>query len=127
MILEEGLFAHLKQAKISASLYGQLRGDRMPAVVYTLISDPVTTSLPNVDQVRASRYQIDCYSRKYLQVKQLAKDVIDALHKHTGLLGDYPVQRIFLENRMDGFEPQANFHRQVLTFVIYHHPTEDNP
>lgn len=121
MILEEGLFAHLKKAKIAASIYGQLRGDRLPAVVYTLISDPVTTSLPNVDQIRASRYQIDCYSRKYLQVKQLAKDVTDALHHYKGLLGDYPVQGIFLENRVDGFEPQANFHRQILTFVIYHH------
>ena len=71
MILEQGLFDYLK-AHIQASVYAQLRGDRLPAVVYTLISDPVTVSTPGVEQVHASRYQIDCYHRKYLQVKTVS-------------------------------------------------------
>ena len=119
MILEQGLFDHLKK-HINASIYGQLRGEKLPAVVYTLISSPVTTSLPIVDQIHESRYQIDCYTRKYLQVKQLAQQVIDALHQHQGALGDYPVQLCLLENRQDGFEDQARLHRQILSFVIYH-------
>ncbi len=119
MTLEQGLFDHLKH-HLPASIYGQLRGDRLPAVVYTLVSSPVETSLPIRDQVRASRYQIDCYTRKYLQVKELAKKVIEALHQHKGTLGNYPIQLALLENQQDGFEEKATLHRQILSFVIYH-------
>ena len=119
MQLEEGLFNYLKSA-VPASIYGQLRGDRLPAVVYTLISDPVTISLCAVDQIHESRYQIDCYTRKYQQVKQLAQQVIQALHNHTNSLAGYPIQRVLLENTMDGFEDNVKLHRQILTFVIYH-------
>lgn len=119
MQLEEGLFNYLKSA-VHASIYGQLRGDRLPAIVYTLISDPVTISLCAVDQIHESRYQIDCYTRKYQQVKQLAQQVIQALHNHTNSLAGYPIQRVLLENTMDGFEDNAKLHRQILTFVIYH-------
>jgi len=121
MTLEEGLFDHLR-TQLPASIYGQLRGDRLPAVVYTLVSRSAETSLPIVDQVRESRYQIDCYTRKYLQVKQLARKVIDALHQHRGALGDYPIQLCLLENQQDGFEEKATLHRQILSFVIYHSP-----
>lgn len=119
MILEEGLFNHLKQ-NINATIYGQLRGDKLPAVVYTLISNPTDISLPVVDQVHESRYQIDCYTRKYFQVKQLAKQVIQALHQHRGAMGGYPVQLCQLENQQDGFEENAKLYRQILTFVIHH-------
>ena len=119
MTLEEGLFSHLKQS-LNASVYGQLRGDRLPAVVYTLVSSACELSLPVVDQIRESRYQIDCYTRKYLPAIQLASQVIDALHQHQGLLGKYPVQLVQLENRQDGFEENARLHRQILTFVVYH-------
>ena len=119
MILEQGLFDHLKH-HIQASIYAQLRGDRLPAVVYTLISDPVTVSTQGMEQIHASRYQIDCYHRKYLQVKQLAQHVQDALHQHRGTLGNYPIQLCLLENRQDGFVEQAGLHRQLLEFVIFH-------
>ena len=119
MILEQGLFDHLKQ-HTQASIYAQLRGDRLPAVVYTLISDPVTVSTPGVEQVHASRYQIDCYHRKYIQVKQLAVQVQAALHQRRESLGSYPIQLCLLENRQDGFVEQAGLHRQLLEFVIYH-------
>lgn len=119
MILEQGLFDHLKHA-LNASIYASLRGDRLPAVVYTLISDPVFESLPGVEQIHESRYQIDCYTRNYLKVKALAQQVIDALHQHTGSLGGYPVQRIVKESQQDGFDDKAHLHRQILSFVIYH-------
>lgn len=120
MLLEQGLFHYLKTAIPSASIYGQLRGPQLPAIVYTLISDPVTISISAVDQVHESRYQIDVYTRKYQHVKTLAFQVANALHNHTGTLGDYPIQRALLENTMDGFEENAKLHRQILTFVIYH-------
>ena len=119
MILEQGLFDHLKHS-LNASIYAQLRGSQLPAVVYTLISDPVTESLPGVEQIHESRYQIDCYHRKYIQVKELAQKVIKALHRHTGALGDIPVQRVLLENQQDGFDEKSTLHRQILSFVIYH-------
>ena len=119
MILEQGLFDHLKQ-HLNASIYGQLRGEHLPAVVYTLISSPVETSLSLVDQIRESRYQIDCYTRKYLQVKQLASQVINALHQQREMLGSYPIQLCLLESQQDGFEEKARLHRQILSFVIYH-------
>lgn len=105
---------------LNASIYGQLRGEHLPAVVYTLISSPVETSLSLVDQVRESRYQIDCYTRKYLQVKQLAQQVINALHQQQGTLGGYPIQLCLLESQQDGSEEQPRLHRQILSFVIYH-------
>lgn len=119
MILEQGLFDHLKH-HIQASIYAQLRGDRLPAVVYTLISDPINVSVTGVESIHASRYQIDCYHRKYLQVKQLAQHVQDALHQRRGTLGNYPIQLCLLENRQDGFVEQAGLHRQLLEFVIFH-------
>ena len=120
MILEEGLFDHLK-THVNASIYAQLRGDKLPAVVYSLISRPLEVSLSNVDQIRESRYQIDCYHRKYLQVKQLAQQVITALHRESGSLGGFPVQYVFLEDERDGFEEMVKVNRQILTFVVYHH------
>ena len=119
MILEQGLFDHLKRS-LNASIYAQLRGNNLPAVVYTLISDPVFESLPGVEQIHETRYQIDCYHRKYIQVKELAKKVTKALHRHTGALGDFPVQRVLLENSQDGFDDKSTLHRQILSFVIYH-------
>ena len=119
MILEQGLFDHLKHS-MNASIYAQLRGNQLPAIVYTLISDPVFESLPGVEQVHETRYQIDCYHRKYIQVKELAQKVINALHRQTGELGGYPIQRMLLENRQDGFDDKASLHRQILSFVIYH-------
>lgn len=119
MILEQGLFDHLKK-HVSASIYGQLRGEHLPAVVYTLVSSPVTTSLSIVDSVRESRYQIDCYTRKYIQAKLLSQQVINALHQHQGSLGEYPIQLCLLESQQDGFEQQASLHRQILSFVIFH-------
>lgn len=120
MRIEEGLFNYLKTAIPTASIYGLLRGPQLPAVVYTLISDPVTISLSAVDQIHESRYQIDVYTRKYLQTKQLAHQVARALHNHTDDLGGYPIQRVLLDNTMDSFEESAKLHRQILTFVIYH-------
>ncbi len=120
MQLEEGLFNYLKSAISSASIYGQLRGDRLPAVVYTLISDPVSISVSAVDQIHESRYQIDVYTRKYLQSKQLAHQVVKALHNRINDLGGYPIQRVLLENTQDSFEENAKLHRQIMTFVIYH-------
>ncbi len=119
MILEQGLFDHLKNT-LNASIYAQLRGDRLPAVVYTLISDPITESLPGVEQIHESRYQIDCYTRKYIQVKELAQKVTNALHQYTGSLGGYPIQRVMKENQQDGFDEKTTLHRQILSFVIYH-------
>ena len=125
MHLEEGLFNYLKTAIPTASIYGLLRGPQLPAVVYTLISDPVSISVSAVDQIHESRYQIDVYTRKYLQTKQLAHQVARALHNHTADLGGYPVQRVLLENTMDGFEEHAKLHRQILTFVIYHNGSNE--
>ena len=119
MILEQGLFDHLKHS-VNASIYAQLRGEKLPAVVYTLISDPVFVSLPGVEQVHETRYQIDCYHRKYVQVKALAQKVINTLHRQTGDMGGFPVQRVLLENRQDGFDDKSTLHRQILSFVIYH-------
>lgn len=120
MMLEEGLFKYLKTTLPTASIYGLLRGPQLPAVVYTLISDPVSISVSAVDQIHESRYQIDAYTRKYLQSKQLAHQVARALHNHTGDLGGFPVQRVLLDNTMDAFEESARLHRQIMTFVIYH-------
>ena len=120
-LLEQGLFDHLKH-RLPASIYAHFRGDRLPTVVYTLVSRFSDISLPILDQVRESRYQIDCYTRKYLPAKQLAQKVIDALHQHRGALGDYPIQLCLLENQQDGFEEKATLHRQILSFVIYHSP-----
>lgn len=120
MQLEEGLFKYLKTAIPNASIYGPLRGPALPAVIYTLISDPVSISISAVNQIHETRYQIDVYTRKYLQSKQLAQQVARALHNHTDNLGGYPIQRVLLENTIDGFEDNAKLHRQILTFVIYH-------
>ena len=73
-----------------------------------------------MEQVHETRYQIDCYHRKYIQVKELAQKVINALHRKTGELGGYPIQRMLLENCQDGFDEKATLHRQILSFVIYH-------
>lgn len=120
MHLEEGLFKYLKTAIPNASIYGLLRGPALPAVIYTLISDPVSISVSAVDQIHESRYQIDVYTRKYLQAKQLAHQVARALHNHTDNLGGYSIQRVLLENTQDSFEENAKLHRQILTFVIFH-------
>ena len=120
MILEEGLFDHLK-THVNAHIYAQLRGDKLPAVVYSLTSRPIEVSLSDVDQIRESRYQIDCYHRKYIQVKQLAQQVISALHHYSGSLGGCPVQRVYLEDQRDGFEEMVKVNRQILAFVIYHY------
>lgn len=55
-----------------------------------------------------------------IQVKELAQKVINALHRKTGELGGYPIQRMLLENCQDGFDEKATLHRQILSFVIYH-------
>lgn len=120
MHLEEGLFKYLKTAIPNASIYGLLRGPALPAVIYTLISDPVSISVSAVDQIHETRYQIDVYTRKYLQSKQLAHQVVRALHNRINDLGGYPIQRVLLENTQDSFEENAKLHRQIMTFVIYH-------
>ncbi|PJE80691.1 hypothetical protein CI610_00352 [invertebrate metagenome] len=119
MRLEESLFHHL-QASVQASIYANLRGDKLPAVVYTLVSDPVTMSLSNVEQVHTSRYQVDCYHRNYAKVKKLAEQIKDALHLKSKNLAGYPIQLVVMENRQDGYVEQAGLFRQMMEFVVYH-------
>ena len=119
MILEQELARHLKE-NLSANVYAQVRGEDLPAVVYRLDSDEVRVSINGTDQVREPRIQIICYSSDYFEAKKLSVQVIDSLHKLTGLLGDFPIQLILLENREDTLEDETDIHQLSLLFVVYH-------
>ena len=118
-MIEQAFYKALKAVNVSG-VYASVRGDNVPAVVYTLISSLKNISVTRKPQITKSRFQVDCYAQSYQSAKNMAASIVQSLHNQTQL-GTFSVQLILLEDQRDQYEQSAEIHRQLLQFVIYHH------
>lgn len=108
---------------VGDKIYWDLRnqGDPYPAIVLTLISDPIPQDLNGNINFRPSRVQVDCYATDQPTNEVLKKAVIAALTP-SAIVDDVQFQRAFILNQTGGgkdVKPMFVF-RKKIDFQIWH-------
>ena len=117
MSTEVLLYQHLKgnnelKNLISTRIFPLIIPEKstMPCIVYTVINDKDNASLQGDIYSNDVTVQIDCYSSKYAQVKEVKEAVKEALYKFSYYPHDL--------NSMDIYEEDTKLHRQSINFKI---------
>lgn len=95
---------------------------RMPCVVYQLVSRDRAMRFCATDEMVQAQYQIDAYARSYLDCKTVAVQVIAALLDFRGAMGDQSVHQVSLDSEIDVMDPEPGLYRVSMTFSIWHRP-----
>jgi hypothetical protein len=89
-----------------------------PAITYQLISDTSSPTLTSTGQ-QQKRVQIDCWSKTYLEAKQLQTAVRAVLDGFAGALSDGTlIQNCQHDNAVDFFEDSALVHRAMSDYIL---------
>jgi hypothetical protein len=83
-----------------------------PYVVYARVSSAPENTLADGASVENTRLQVDCFDTTYAAAVALA-EVVKAAMKNSAI-----THLVLLEQ--DQFEPEANAHRVILDFSIWH-------
>lgn len=91
-----------------------------PAVVYQCTNSRfIHTFQEWRDGLVRSDYQIDCYAKSAATAETLAAAVVAVLGSYT----THPIKQVMLDNRMNLFEPDTEYHRVYLSFLVWHAET----
>jgi len=91
----------------------------LPAATYQLVSAPrLYSQEPSPAAVRA-RYQITIYAQTEMQVQAVATAIEAAMGGYSGLL-DQADATCFVENVLDGFDPDTNLMAVTMDVLILH-------
>lgn len=140
MSWREGLFAHLTANAGVAALIGdrvypgrldKAKSDqdpgvpgKLPAITYFRVSTQRTLTNSGPHPYQAPRVQVNCFGRTPDEANDLGDAVIAALQGFKGLMGAQPVKLVENVGDLDDFEPQAEYNRRILDFVIHHNVAE---
>lgn len=80
-----------------------------PYVIYRVISDVSNQCLGGVTFENDARFQIDCWSTKYSEVKAIKEAVLNAIE---GFKSSYGI------NVMDDYEDETLLYRQLIDFKL---------
>lgn len=84
-----------------------------PYMVYTRVASQPEITLNSKEPIQNTRVQIDCFDNSYVGVQTLARRV------NTAML-DWEVQNVPVLEQ-DRFDSDANLHRVILDFSIWHY------
>lgn len=126
MSFEEGLFFYLDNhaglsREVDDRIYPSLlpQDPVLPAVVYHRISTPREFELQN-SFLPHPRFQFDCWAEDFQRAKAVGEQVRLALDLYKGLMGDYTVQTVIIEDEMDLYEPERGLWRSMVEAVIWY-------
>jgi len=95
-----------------------------PAITYKKISGSRDVSHCGDSSFARPRFQFSCWSDDYLEAKQLAKRLVEALSGYTGQMGDVTVYAVFIDLELDAFDDNTNLYQVLVDATIEHR--EDN-
>ena len=126
MSFEEGLFFYLDNhaglsMEVDDRIYPSVlpQEPTLPAVVYHRISTPREFELEN-SLLPHPRFQFDCWAEDFERAKAVQEQVRLALDLYKGLMGDYTVQTVIIEDEMDTYEPERGLWRSMVEAVIWY-------
>lgn len=110
-MVEEFIYDRLKESGtvtniVGTKIYPQLapQNAALPYVTYQRIDTPRLRSLDGPVGLASPRVQIDCWSARYKEAKQLGEAIRKMLDGFKGSYGGEVVQGVFLEDERDAFE-----------------------
>ncbi|MGF7429585.1 DUF3168 domain-containing protein [Thermoanaerobacterium thermosaccharolyticum] len=86
---------------------------QFPAITYQKISGPRINSKSGDSGLSYPRIQFNCWGKTYLEAKQVAMVVIDAMNKFTN--GEATIQ-----DEHDSYEPDTNLFYISVDFIIWY-------
>lgn len=78
----------------------------LPAIAYQRISTRITYSHDGDSELDRTRFQFACVAKTAKEAREVAEQVVAALSAYSGPMDGLNVGASFIENRLDGYEPQ---------------------
>lgn len=101
-LVSGGVFPNIAPASVAA-----------PYIVYSVVASSPESVMSGPPSIKNTRFQVDCYSPSYLAVQTLATQVEDAMA--TWVIQNVPLMK------MDRIDSDANLHRVILDFSVWHY------
>lgn len=134
-MLEEALYAFLKGQGAVSALLGQRiypvmlpQNPVMPALTYQIISRVPDYVLAGPSGLVAKRVQVNCWASRefsangYITALNVAAAVRVAMDGYSGIWpGGFEILRSKLDNQHDDFEPEGQYDRTILDFIVHYH------
>lgn len=92
---------------------------QLPCLVYQRVGTNRDKSFCSTDTLANVQLQIDLYSVSYKTVKELARDVRQALVDYTGSMGDTHVDKVFIDVEFDQIETDTGLYRVSQTYTFW--------
>jgi len=116
MSIESDLYAHLKNdsgvsALIGTRIYPLMAPQNVidPYITYQVVNDNSKQCIGGSVYQNDTRFQVDCWSKKYSEVKAIKEAVESAL---IGFKSSYAI------SNMDDYEPDTKLYRQLIDFKL---------
>jgi len=133
MTIKTAIFKHLIAQSGITDLVGERifrktlpQGTELPAISYEKVSDvsPGHTSSSDSANPKQSYFRFHCWSNESdTEAENIAAVVITALRDYSGTLGGgggVTVQRAFLEDESDDYDPETESYQAMVDFTIWH-------
>lgn len=96
-----------------------------PAASYQLISDSDEDTRTHSDRVGDSRLtrpriQVDSWAKTYLEAKDLARKIKDAVAGFIGTMGTLEVRGVWLDRMSDDYEDDSETYRVSQDYVLWY-------
>lgn len=92
---------------------------QMPCLVYQRVGTERGKTFCATDSLANVQMQVDLYSVSYKTVKELARDVRQALVDYTGSMGDAHVDKVFIDVEFDLVETDTGLYRVSQTYTFW--------
>lgn len=86
----------------------------MPSVAFFIVSG---SRYHDID-IAYPRVQMSIFSKRYLEAKKIASNIINCLRRFKGIMGDTKIIQIVFENEHDMFESDTEIHHIAVDFKI---------
>lgn len=127
-LFSEGLFTYLSNGGTSAGMriYPNTlpQGVTLPAIRYTLVSNPSEHTHSGPSSLKNPKYQFDCVAdgdEGYRDAHILAEEVIVLLDGYRGPIGAFTCQAGFQDAERDDYDPETGRHAVQVDVIIWHH------
>lgn len=113
MSIETALYSYLTSyagltALVSDRIYPLVIPEQasLPAIAYQRISTRITYSHDGDSELDRPRFQFACVASTAKAAREVAEQVVAALSGYSGTMSGLNVGASFIENQLDGYEPQ---------------------
>lgn len=99
------------------------QGVTLPAIRYTLVSDPPEHTHSGPSGLRHPKYQLDCVSdgdEGYKDALTLAEQVITLCDGYVGMMGAFTCHAGFRDEMRDNFDPETGRHSVQVDCIFWH-------